>query len=661
MAAARPRPYRRILTSALHRRFVHASALALLVCYIVAFALGEKSSFFWSWFPIGACGIRTVLLSLCSLVIFVLRVGQMHLGARTTASSISTLKQLLPFDAFQTFGWYMFSAWWFNEIYRWSSPLSAHLEWVNRARPHERASLNERAIYLYTYHLVLAVIQSLFHLYDDYDRVPVPVAKRSEKDKGAVQSTAKRIQAEFLPTIVGGIKRSLFVALACPLAYSILLRRYAWSTALYFAKLFWDIPRSAAHPPGFLPPITPGIIFRSMVSGALLMLCWQSANLFFSIFLSKEPLKRGQPLTADAKDPNGSLLTGLKAKKETVRAFAFWELLLISQQFPDRRKAIFNDIDREEGAAWSQIFAATTEVVKGVATRVKPNVDEKEYRETREKKSALSGTDTGLPPKDELVLRTLPRLTDPLKAPNEVDIFAPVPKTASHQEAWNETIKSFGNNPDWTPTARAKAVDVLDRALSAVLSPEQKQKLLATYKELLERLTGPLMTCKPEDLHPLMAQALRTPIGRHFQHTYARRLSGIVLGTPHANICSIVHSIDSITGLSIKSLEEDSYGKVQADVPALIRLFTETIQTLEPFINGGLDAHWTDVDFPPSSNPEAQAQARRVPDVDLVLTTLKHSLKDILSAFNKYFTVMDLDARDLRLAEEAAGVVDAGL
>lgn len=44
MAAAQPRPYRRILTSALHRRFVHASALALLVCYIVAFSIGSKSS-----------------------------------------------------------------------------------------------------------------------------------------------------------------------------------------------------------------------------------------------------------------------------------------------------------------------------------------------------------------------------------------------------------------------------------------------------------------------------------------------------------------------------------------------------------------------------------------------------------------------------------------
>lgn len=44
MAVARPRPYRHILTTTLHRRFVHASALSLLVCYLAAFLLGEKSS-----------------------------------------------------------------------------------------------------------------------------------------------------------------------------------------------------------------------------------------------------------------------------------------------------------------------------------------------------------------------------------------------------------------------------------------------------------------------------------------------------------------------------------------------------------------------------------------------------------------------------------------
>ncbi|RAL09027.1 nucleoporin NDC1 [Aspergillus homomorphus CBS 101889] len=661
MAVARPRPYRRILTSALHRRFVHASALALLVCYIVAFAIGEKSSFLWSWFPIGACGIRTVLLSLCSLVIFVLRVGQMHLGARTTASPISTLKQLIPLDAFQTFGWYLFSAWWFNEIYRWSSPLSAHLEWVNRARPHERATLNERAIYLYTYHFLVAIVQSFIHLYCDHDQVPIPVARRSEQDKSNVGSIPKRIQAALPTAIVGGVKRSVTTALACPLIYTIFLRRPAWSTTLYFAKLFWDFPRSAAYPPGFIPPISLGILLRTVVSGALLTTCWQSANVFFSLFLSKEPLKRGQPLTADAKDPNGSLLTGLKAQKETVRAFAFWELLFISQQFPDRRKAIFNDIDREDGPAWSQILTAATEVIKGVSTRVEEQNEDLKYRDNREKeekKGATTGFNTDLP-EDEPVLRTLPRLTDPLKELDEADIFAPTSKTTSRPEKFGNAVKSIGSNPDWTPTARAKARDAFDRA-SELLPTEHKQKLLAAQQEL-KLLTGPLTTRKPENLHPLVANLLRTPVGRLFRQTYARRLSAIVLGTPHANVCSIVYSIDSITCLSIKSLEEDSYGKVQADVPGIIRLFTETIQTLEPFINGGLDAHWTDVDFPPSSNPKAQAEARRVPDVELVLTTLKRSLADILSAFSKYFIVIGLDAKDLRLAREAAGVVGESL
>lgn len=89
---------------------------------------------FWSWFPIGGCGIRTVLLFVSYLVVFVLRVGQMHIGSRTTTSPIATGKHLLPFHFIQTFGWYLFSAWWFSEIYKWSRPLSAELEWVKLGR-----------------------------------------------------------------------------------------------------------------------------------------------------------------------------------------------------------------------------------------------------------------------------------------------------------------------------------------------------------------------------------------------------------------------------------------------------------------------------------------------------------------------------------------------
>lgn len=89
---------------------------------------------FWSWFPIGGAGIRAVLLFVSSLAVFVLRVGQLHLGSRTTTSSIATFRYLFPLQVAQTFGWYLFSAWWFTEIYLWSSSAEAALEMVKRGK-----------------------------------------------------------------------------------------------------------------------------------------------------------------------------------------------------------------------------------------------------------------------------------------------------------------------------------------------------------------------------------------------------------------------------------------------------------------------------------------------------------------------------------------------
>ncbi|KAJ0420734.1 nucleoporin protein Ndc1-Nup [Aspergillus carlsbadensis] len=647
MAAAKPRPYRRILTSALHRRFVHASALSILVCYLISIFIGDKSSFFWAVFPIGACGIRTVLLSISSLCVFVLRVGQMHIGSRTTGSAIHTFKHLFPLHVLQTFAWYLFSAWWFSEIYKWSASTSAHLEWVKRGSPHERASLNERPIYIYTYHLLLAIAQSVAHLYLDYDCVPIPLIEQAagpDQKTHPTGTVSKRIQTELPRLLRDGLLRSATVAMVCPVAYTFFLRRRAWSYAMSFAKLFWDFPRSAADPPGLIPPVNPLLITRTLFSGGLLVLLWQTTNLFFSIFLSKEPLKRGQPLTAEVKDPNGSLLNGLKAKKETVRAFAFWELFFISQQFPDRRKAIFNDIEREGGSAWTQILEASTEVIKGISTRV------------AESKSATSSPKPSSTKKEEPVLHTLPRLTDSPKADN---IFASSPKPITTQgklgEGFSKTLRSLGESPDWTPKARARARDAFDRASSIVLSPERKQRLLGSQD--IKLLTG-ASPMKPESLHPLITRLLRSPAGHFLRQTYARRLSGIVLGTPTTSLSSIIDSIESLTRLLIASLQEDPYGKVQADVPGVVRLFTETATTLSKFAHGELEVHWTDANFPPSNNPVAQAEARRVPGVELVIDTLKGSLKNLLSAFKPYLKDIGLVGKDLRLAKEVAGIVE---
>ncbi|KAJ9354270.1 hypothetical protein DTO027B9_4896 [Paecilomyces variotii] len=654
MAVARPRPYRRILTSALHRRFVHASALSLAVCYLVAFFTGVKSSFFWAWFPFGPCGIRTLLLFICPLSVFVLRVGQMHIGARTTSSPLGTIKHLFPLHIIQTFGWYFFSAWWFSEVYVWSSSSDADLGWVKPGRHNERATLNERPIYLHISHILLAVLQSLIHLYTDIDRIDVPVAKRTPETKDykthPVVPVVRRIQRALPQIVVDSFAWSSIMTVAGPVIYMLFLRRTAWSYTLSFAKLFWNFPRSAADPPGLIPPLHITLLWRCLTSGALLILLWRTSNLFFTAFIAQGPMKRGQTLTAEVKDPNGSLLNGLKAKKEVVKTFAFWELCLISQQYPERRKAIFSDIDREGGATWTQVLNASTALINGIGIRIN------EYQNPPSaiaKKPAQKG-------RPQPTLQTLPQLTAP---PKQADIFAPSPKARSQNEKFEETIgnvvKSYGQSPDWTPTARAKARDIFDKASMAMLSPEGKRKLLASTKQP-KLLTGSDsdQASSPDKLHPITAQILRSPVGALFRQTYSRRLRGIVLGSPYDSLCSIIDAAESLACLFVSSLEEDPYGKVQSDFPGVVRLLADTIVTLEGFINGGLKVHWTDVTFPPSSNPEAQAEARRVPEVDAVLVSLKCSLTELLTAYKPYLSQVGLAGKDLRLAKQAAGMVE---
>lgn len=59
----------------------------------------------------------------------------MHIGARTTNSPLQTFKQYaLQFNTLQTLVWYLFSAWWFSEVYVWSQSKDADLNWVVEGR-----------------------------------------------------------------------------------------------------------------------------------------------------------------------------------------------------------------------------------------------------------------------------------------------------------------------------------------------------------------------------------------------------------------------------------------------------------------------------------------------------------------------------------------------
>lgn len=586
----------------------------------------------------------------------------MRVGSRTANSSVATLKSLFPRIILKTFAFYGFSAWCFLQVYLWSSSADAQLEQVLRGRyveercerlrlalteyrSHERPLLNERPIYLYTFHLLLACTQAVAHLYNDYDRVSIPITQRNSNSE--VPPTLNHIRASLPKMIIAGLKRTAILTGCLPVVYLFLLRRTAWSWALYFAKLSWNFPRSASEPDTWIPPHFPYLIMRTLVSGSWLVICWQSANVFFSVFIGKEPLKRGRPLTEESKDPNGSLLTGLKAKKPEVKAFAFWELSLITQRLPERRKAIFNEIDRDSGATWSQVFSSTTEIIKTIAARIEASKAVMPAPEPATK--ALVKSEPVQP-----TIQTLPRLTSALK---DEGVFAASPKATSHQdkfgEAFSSAAKSYGQSPDWTPKARARARLVFDRASAVILTPERKEKLLAS--DGFKLFSNAATAYKPEN-YSTVTQFLRSPLGQPLRQTFARRASRIVLGTPESSLCVIVDAVQSLTRLLVASLTEDQYGKVQTDVPSAIRLFTDTIMTTEAFVYNDLGVHWTDVNFASDRTPESQLKARKVPEVEFVLDALRSGLKDLLTSFKPYLQDINIQGKDLRLARAAAGI-----
>ena len=258
-----------------------------------------------------------------------------RVGARTTPSPWSSFTlYLLRLDTIQTFGWYFFSAWFFSEVYVWSAVPSANLSWISQGKSWERRKLNERPIYLRSVFIIFAFVQSCLHLYYDYDQVALSTAPPAKPESAAEEPVGliagvkaqlltqlKPLQPLFLydtNDIYTSISRNVvlratFLSLLSPFIYAMFIRRTMWSWSLSFAKLVWDVP---ATPLSYIPPHYPSLIYRSLTSGFFLLFLWEASNALFTDYVSKGPLKKAQPFTAESKDPNGTLLTGLKSRKE---------------------------------------------------------------------------------------------------------------------------------------------------------------------------------------------------------------------------------------------------------------------------------------------------------------------------------------------------------
>ncbi|KAI2465589.1 nucleoporin protein Ndc1-Nup [Annulohypoxylon bovei var. microspora] len=617
--AARRAPYKDFLQPALQRRFASTAGFLLAISYVEALTLSRWDHLFWPWQPIGLPGIRTLAIFGSILPIVVLRIAHSHIGIRTSNSPFDTFRRnAISFETVETIITFAVSSWLFSQIYLFSTPADANLSWITYYSG-DRARLNERALFYTVNLIILGVAQGLLHKFMDFDRMILgKVRPRGEGEPVTQASGGWERLGEWAPVLV--IRAGMLSMSVAFINYLVLyhfVRRSAWGWALYFFRIFYSLPKSNIPPSQ--APWSIWMLSRSIWAGFLLCLLWYFGDIVFRLQLGKAPLKNNQPLSAESKDPNGSLLNGLKSKKARVSAFALWELALIARDFDDRRRSIFEDIDRKDGPMWSQIYVTCLNTIKALEERID------NYGKPPAAPAAQTAAAPAQPPA---------RIVQPPKADN---VWASTPSQNGLRNSLGNIVKNAVTSPGKAPADvyLPEAKKVAREASEHFLTQEQRDALSPQGVSSI--------------LRTLSLYVLNLPrAGQLFQQAFSRRLTTIVLGQPYGELSTYMNAAFALSRLAVSSLTEDQYGNVQRDVPAIIRTFTVVIKKLERF-RDNLPIHWTDL-----------GQNRECPEVDELLDALKDGLNELITAFGQYSTDLRLSRADMRLAREAAERRQAG-
>ena len=198
---------------------------------------------------------------------------------------------------------------------------SANLQWITYISG-DRPRLNERPLFLACYLGACAFFQTATHYRIDIDRLDFGISKSSNNDsqQKAVSGLQKSFQTVFLqlPGVLAAcVRRAVSALLLCLLVYYFLVRSFAWGWTLAFLRPFYNLPKTTIVPSTW--PTDVYLLVRCIYAGTLMNFVWSAGNTAFSVFMVKEPLKNNKPLTTESKDPNGSLLNGLKSKKLSIK------------------------------------------------------------------------------------------------------------------------------------------------------------------------------------------------------------------------------------------------------------------------------------------------------------------------------------------------------
>lgn len=644
----RTRPYKDFLTPALHSRFSRAAALIAVACYIEALLISPPR-LLWFWNPVSFHGARALILFGSCVMIFIIRVANLHIGGRITCSGAETAYQALTSpQTLLTAAWYVMSAFVFGETYLWSREQSANLGWIDHGRPYERSRVNENPLFLRAVWFCIAIAQTGIHLARGQDEVPIPLEDKKEETNPSSSSwLASRIpkslhdlNAQYPHMLRRALKLALPGFVATIVLYFAIIRRLIWPFFYAMAQVFYSDLAPETTAAGVQINRVPQLMWQSFSSAFLLAMLWELSNVSFSIYMSEPPTKRDEPLTSEikdntgavvvkSKDPNGSLLNGLESKKEMTKAFALWELSMICAQFPARRKTIYTEVDRKDGSTWTQVSKICLDELSAISTRIKTALEPEKAQKEHDDKQLQQQQQKGL-------IAAIP--DDPLG----------LPKIA------NRGVEKYGDIYQRQKPDFAQSVGNLAKSLGQ--SPGAQNPLLPHARRAIgwgvdhtfsqadrERFSGQGIQ---KTASGTLDQLLASPVGEPFRQTFARRASAVVFGVPISNRVNIIHASRTLAALCRNAIKEDDYGQVAKSVRSVLTAFTKTIKDVNTLLT---------TLKPASSDVLFKEQDRKVKEVEEVKEVLKEGLEAVLLAYGEYADSVGFTKTELREAREALG------
>jgi nucleoporin NDC1 len=249
------------------------------------------------------------------------------MGIRTSNSLFDTAVTTVlgsPFSTLETILTYIISAWLFSQTYLLSLPKDAGLSWISHATG--RSRLNEHALFYTINLIVVGVLQGVFHIALDQDQMllgTVKTKREGDNDtKRASEHWSYRLGEQTPVLVLRSGMQAITVGILNYIVLYHFLRPSAWRWAMWFFRLrYSDLPKYN-FPPGS-GPWSVWMLVQTIWGSFLLSLLWFFGDAVFRMQLAREPLKNEQPLTAESKDPNGSLLNGLKSKKPRISVSCF--------------------------------------------------------------------------------------------------------------------------------------------------------------------------------------------------------------------------------------------------------------------------------------------------------------------------------------------------